>query len=198
MLTDIRSFKNQKDEKGTNLSGLVPTKAKDASSGPDEALNYSLDNLTEEEITQEHIKYLEEKGISESMILSALDKLLTTGNFVWGFKILDKIDCAFKVRPAFVNTIVINKMEKDSPKTLSKFQDIINMNNLAGALHRYGENQFDIEDEESFNKVKLFVDKLPFILVQKLLTELTIFDRLITVATSRWAMENFTKPQSEE
>jgi hypothetical protein len=194
---DIRSFTPPKhpNAPGTSISGMIPTAPKDEAKQP-QSMEYS--SQKEHTVTQEYIEFLKSKGIEEDMIYKALDQILTTGQFLWQFYLMDQIPVVFKVRPAFVNSLVIKEIEKANPRTVSYFQDLVNTYNLAGSLFKYGNHSLDATTAESFETAKEFVSKLPFIITQKLIQELTIFDRLIAVATSDATLENFTKLHSEE
>jgi hypothetical protein len=199
---DIRSFPKPQahqptsnQQKGTSISGMIPTATKE------ETKNQQPQEYTEPKehtVIEEYLTFLKSKGIEEDMLYKALDQLLSTGQFLWQFYLLDKIPVVFKVRPSFVNSMVIQEIEKSNPRTVSMFQDLININNLAGSLFKYNNTTLDATDASSFAKAKDFTSKLPFVIAQKLVQELTIFDRLIAVATSDYALENFTKLHSEE
>ena len=195
---DIRSFpKLNTPGKGTSLAGMVPTSSKEEEQKkPSPSLEYT--EPKEHQVIDEYLAFLKSKGIEEDMVYKALDQILTTGQFLWQFYLLDKIPVVFKVRPSFVNSMVIQEIEKSNPRTVSMFQDLININNLAGSLFKYNNHTLDATDPASFAKSKDFTSRLPFIITQKLVQELTIFDRLIAVATSDYALENFTKLHSEE
>ena len=196
---DIRNFKAPSDpsqNRGTSFSGMIPTAPKDDPKKVDTSFEVSEQN--DSLVLEEYLSFLEEKKISESMVYQALDQLLTTGQFLWQFNLLEKIPVVFKVRPAFVNSLVIRDIEKANPRTVSYFQDMINISNLAGSLFKYGETTLDASNEESFLHAKEFVAKLPFVITQKLVQELIIFDRLIAAATSDKILENFMKLHSEE
>ena len=203
---DIRNFqKPNKSAPGTSLSGMVLTKDTEA------AEDKPNDKNTQEEATQtiseaqqsetlidEYRKFLSEKGISDQMIFQALDTLVTSGSFYWQFALLNNIEVVFRVRSAHVNSFLVDMLEKEAPKTVAKFQDVVNIHNLAGTLHKFNTTLFDASSDEGFKKALAFVKSQPYVIVQRLIQELVVFDRLMFVVTSDWALENFTKPSPEE
>jgi len=108
------------------------------------------------------------------------------------------VEGEFTIRPDWVRQVVIRKMEEQAPKTVARFTDTLNRYNLAGSLVQFSNNRFTVETEEDLNAVLVFIGKMPFITVSLLIGELVKFDKLITVAMSPWALENFTEPQSEK
>ncbi len=198
MVEDIRKFKapslsNSVAGLGTSVAGMVVSNNLEK-----ETSQEKQESSTKEEVIEEYIRFLESNGVLEEHIHAALDNLLTTGQFMWQFTLFDKIPVVFKVRPSFVNTLVIAAVENENPRTVSFFQDLVNNSNLAGSLYKYNNIVLDASTEESFQESKMFISKLPYVIVHRLIKELTIFDRLIAVATSDWAVENFTKPQPED
>ena len=205
---DIRQFSKPTDPKeapptpGTSLAGMrvtTPQASENQESSKKSAL--TLADHSEEvapSLTDEYRAFLNDKGIDNNIIFAALDRLVTTGSFYWQFNIFNNIEVVFKVRSAYVNSYLVNEVEKEAPKTVAKFQDVVNIHNLAGSLYKYDKNSFNIEKEEEFHRALQFVRQLPYIIVQKLVKELIVFDRLMFVVGSDWAIENFTKPSSEE
>ena len=141
--------------------------------------------------------FLEEKGISEEVLYKALDSLLTNGVVYWECDILGKIDVRFKTRPAWVNTHLLKQLEVLAPSTYVRFTNIVNLYNLAGSLTDYSGRHFTPDNEEGLETGYAFVSSLPLVLQSKLIEQLAIFDRVMAIATSDWALENFMQPQSD-
>ena len=70
--------------------------------------------------------------------------------------------------------------------------------NLAASLLRFGDSKFSAEDEESFENNLKFVRRLAFVYRNRLIEKLAVFDRAVTIATSDWALKNFTHPPKED
>lgn len=145
----------------------------------------------------DYLEYLKKFDITKEQIFSVLDTLLSKGDVLWSFKLFNKIPVIFHVRPYFINDILFQYLEESPPKTAVVFNDIVSKHNLAGSLIKYNDNKFLAKDLESFNKTLEFIKGLPFIIVAHLVKQLAIFDRVIGIATSQWAVENFTKPLQE-
>ena len=215
---DIRNLKKQANQSsfvnqeasGTSLAGMrmttptlsdaqeEPKKQSQVPSAQDQKLELENHDTSNKTLVDEYREFLLEKEIDDHLIFLVLDNLLTNGTFYWQFKIFDKIEVVFRVRSAYVNSILVERIEKDTPKTVARFQDIVNTYNLAGTLFKYQNTSFNTEKEEEFSKALAFIKSLPYVVVQKLVQELIVFDRLMFVVSSDWAIENFTKPSSEE
>lgn len=197
---DVRKFKRP-ETKGTSSKGIdtphtnpeVTDDQKQTSSG-----DYKVPEETNQDMIQEYLGYLKKEDIHKEDIFSVLDSIITTGNVFWNFKLFDKIPVTFKIRPAWVNDILIKKMDKEPPKTFNRFSDIVGLYNLSGSLVEYNGQKFKMETEDDFYKTKKFIQDLPFIVQSHLIRKMAIFDRVVTVATSDWAAQNFTEPQSEK
>jgi len=146
----------------------------------------------------EYLKFLAEHDISEPQIFQVLDSLITNQTVQWSFTFLGKVPVVFCVRPAWVNSLILERMQENPPKTYAAFNDLVNTYNLAGSLAKYGDTTFSVTDEDSFDQVRLYVQRMPFVIKGNLIRQLAIFDRVVAVATSDWAIENFQKPSSGE
>ena len=155
------------------------------------------DILTDSQI-EEYREYLYANNVTDTDIFSVLDAIITTGTVYWSFEMLGKIPVVFRMRPTWVNEYLLAEIENQAPKMYSRFTDIISRVNLAGSLYRYGEMDFVVEDVEALQEAEKFVSGLGFILQNKLIQQLALFDRVVAVATSTWAVENFTEPQQAE
>jgi hypothetical protein len=146
---------------------------------------------------QEYYEYLKTKGITDTDLIQVLDTIITSGSVKWAFKLFNKIDVEMIMRPAWVNSFILREVETLEPRTFSRFTDIVSMYNLAGSLIKYNDQRFIHDSEEDIRKNYFIISKFSFIIQNKLIQQLAIFDRLVAVATSDWAIENFTEPQSE-
>ena len=180
---------NNKDSDGESITeGTTPviTTADDMAGG----------EYTDARI-KEYYEYLKTKDITDGDIVSVLDTLITSGSVKWGFKLFNRIEVDLVVRPAWVNSFILREVETLAPKTFSRFTDIVSTYNLAGSLVKFGSQKFSNATEADVRNNYDDIARMSFIVQNKLVQQLAIFDRLIAVATSDWAIENFTKPQSE-
>ena len=152
----------------------------------------AIDSI-ENDVVQSYTKFLSERGIDEPIYMSILDMLLSGQVVLWNFELLGKIPVTFRVRPKWVDKYLVEELEKQRPSNMARFTDIVGTINLAGSLESYGDKNFRTNTVEEMKIVTDFLDTLPFVIQNKLVDELAIFDRVIVVATSEWAVKNFTK-----
>lgn len=143
---------------------------------------------------EDYLAHLATFGITKEQILQVLDTIITKGDIMWSFTIFGKIPVILHLRPGWVNDVLFRRMEETPPKTLSLYNDLIGKYNLAGALVSYNKIQFSTKNEEDFSKALEFIGELPYVTKAHLIKQLAIFDRVVAVATSTWAVENFTEP----
>lgn len=157
----------------------------------------SLDSeaTSAEDVIQAHKDFLETRGIDEVTIMSVLDMLISGQVVLWQFELLGKIPVTFRVRPQWVDKYLIEEMERLRPSNIARFTDLIGTINLSGSLEKYGDKSFRTTTIEELKIVSDFLSSLPFVIQNKLVDELAVFDRVLVVATSDWAVKNFTEPR---
>lgn len=200
---DIRNMKRPSSVKknGTEVAPIIPPTKKDASgqvATSDIGKVAPLDSTVGDIELEEYKTFLKANKISDSDIFAVLDGLITEGDIYWTFDLLGKIPVTLKTRPTWVNMELLTELEAQSPKTYMRFTNIVNLFNLAGSLFSYKGEQFALTSKDDLYKAYSFVNALPHVLQAKLIEKLAIFDRLVTVAASDWAIENFTQPQEEK
>jgi hypothetical protein len=210
MSVDVRKFKapivSSEDKKGGGFGTSFLSPATDGE--PTQAANTLADasNVTEDSNGDElsktviagYLTYLEEQGIGEEQIFQVLDSLISEGNVTWTFKLFEKIPVVLKLRAAWVNEFILGEVERIGPSSYSRFTDLVARYNLAGSLVQYKDSTFPSSEPKDVLATKKFIDNLGFIVQERLVKQLAIFDRLVAVATSDWAVSNFTKPQQAE
>lgn len=203
---DIRNFSKPKFSGEVKEQGNVFSKTtltpdvnnkNDVDAGMDTLNDAEFKNINsvDKEVIDGYLRYLEENKVSKDNIFEILDTLITDGVVYWSFKLFDRIDCVFRVRPLWVTEELLKYMEKDIPTLYSTYNFMVAKYNLAGSLVKYGNREFKITTPDELKETIAFVENLPFIIQNKLIEELVLFDRVMLVATSDWAIENFTKPQ---
>lgn len=145
-----------------------------------------------------HRTFLKDKGIEDTTIFEILDMLLTGEEVMWQFDLLSKIPIVFRVRPQWVDRYLIEELERVRPSNVARFTDLVSCINLAGSMVRYKDRNFKVVDEDSLKDAMQFLGTLPFVIQKKLVDELAIFDRVMIVATSDWAVSNFSDSRSGE
>ncbi len=195
---DVRNFQKPK-KTGTSVKGPVtPSTTPEVTPEDKQEEQHTTEQPRETtaEIIDEYLRYLKKEDITEDQILQVLDSIVTTGNIYWNFELFNKIPVTFKIRPTWVNTKLSEKIDRVQPKTFSRFSEIVGLYNLAGSLVEYNGTNIDVQSESDFNRNLEFVNNLPFIVQSHLIKKMSIFDRVVSVATSDRFIENFTKPQS--
>lgn len=197
-MVDVRNFKRP-ESKGTSSKGInTPQNNPEVTNDQEENYSAEAPEETNRDLIKEYLAYLEREDIHKEDIMAVLDSIISTGNVYWNFQLFEQIPVSFRIRPAWVNNLLTERMDRNPPKTFSHFSEIVGIYNLAGSLVSYGDYRFDLNTEEDFYSAKKFIQNLPFIIQSHLIKKMAIFDRVISVATSDWAAENFTKPQPEK
>lgn len=204
---DIRGFNKPENVQGTSPNQVVPTVtgpniSQKPTNVPEElkltTLADDIEDIESNQVIKEYIKLLADEGITKEDIFSVLDSIVTSGEVFWSFQLLGKIPVRLKMRPAWVNSELTQKLDKLQPKTYACMTDIINIYNLAGSLDAYKEQNLGAKESKDLDTLIDFVSKLPSPILYKLIKKLAIFDRLLAVAMSDWAVENFTSPPLEK
>ena len=194
---DIRAAKPPK--------GAVPPKPKTMSQTKSETnSDVTVTESEEYEGYQEIAKdmaFLAKYNIYKTDVFEALDAILTGVSIEWDLKKKKKIPCVFRMREAWVADLIITKVDKLAHETpsmsVAAYNNIIAEYNLAASLVSFKNQKFEVKDEQTFTEALEQIQKLPQIVVTALVEKLVVFDRIISVATSDWAIKNFTQPQQE-
>lgn len=146
-----------------------------------------------------YMKDLEDNGITEADILELLDTLITTGSAAYETELFGRIPVRFQVRPTWVNDHILKLVDDttkgESQVSLLRFNTLVAMYNLAGSLVQFGKETYTVTKEKDFDKAVTRVKEMPYITQNALVNALSLFDKALAVATSDWAVKNFTKPR---
>lgn len=160
-----------------------------------------LDSFGSDLVIKGYLDYLEQNNVYKDDIIEAMDVLLTTGSVSWSFNLFDRIPVNFIVRPAWVDnyiTEILDRMASETPiVSRVRYNNIVAECNLAASLAQYGDKNFAIRSAADMGDAREFVRQLPYVVQNALVRKLAVFDRLLAVATSDWAVKNFTKPRQE-
>lgn len=181
---DIREF-NKPEAKGT-VNTQVPTQ---------KTANVSTELIAP---VDEMLEYIKEEGLTEQDVFTILDSILTSGTVTWTFKLFNRIPVTFKMRPMWVNEMLVKALEDDQPKTVALFSEVVAKYNMAGSLIQFGDKQYDVSTKDNFYVQLNTIGELSYPIYAILVKQLSLFDRLVSLATSNWAVENFTKPPLDE
>lgn len=183
-MMDVREF-SKKPAEGVVDNNIPTTKQ----------ANVSTDLIGPVEDT---LEYLRENGITDKDIFSLLDTLITTGTITWTYKLFNKIPITYQMRTTWMNEKLVKALEDEAPKSVALFSEIVAKYNLAGSLVQYGDTKYDVSDTTAYSESMLRVSKMSYPVYSILVKQLALFDKLISVMTSAWAIENFMKPPLEE
>lgn len=161
-----------------------------------------LDSFGGDIVIKGYMEFLGRNGLGESDVTEAMEVLLTTGSISWAFDLFDRIPVNFIVRPAWVDNYISEIMDRISSESALvsnvRYNNIVAECNLAASLNKYGEKEFVIQGPEDMERAREFVRNLPYIVQNALVRKLAVFDRLLAVATSDWAIKNFMAPRKEK
>lgn len=153
-------------------------------------------------VIKEYMEFLEKNGISKDDVEAVLNALITEGTVSWGFTILGSVPAEFTVRPAWVDDCVSARLDKVASESARvsnvRFNNIVAECNLAATLTSFKDARYSIKTEEDFDEACERVRNLPFVIQNALVRKLAVFDRVLAVAMSDWAVANFTKPREEK
>lgn len=161
-----------------------------------------LDSFGGDLVIKGYMDYLEQNGIHQNDIIEAMDVLLTTGSVSWSFNLFDRIPVNFVVRSAWVDNYITEILDKIASESMMvskvRYNNIVAECNLAASMSQYGDKNFTVRNETDMDDAREFVRQLPYVVQNALVRKLAVFDRLLAVATSDWAVKNFMKPRQEK
>lgn len=198
---DIRAAK--RPEKGTKKPAVVAEEPVLNTTQPLEE-NGKLEDALKKygDVTiASYMRDLEDNGITEADILELLDTLITTGSAAYETELFGRIPVRFQVRATWVNDHILKLIDKatqgNEQVSLLRFNSLVALYNLAGSLVQFGDNTYTVTKEKEFDKAVDRVKEMPYITQNALVNALSLFDKALAVATSDWAVKNFTKPRQE-
>ena len=84
-----------------------------------------LQFMEDDNFVEETKKFLKKNKVSDDDIFSLIDTIITTGTAFWEIKLFKKIPVIFRMRPAWVNKFILEKIEETMPRTYSRFIDLV-------------------------------------------------------------------------
>lgn len=161
-----------------------------------------LDSFGGDIVIKGYMDYLAKNGLGENDVTEAMEALLTSGSVSWSFDLFDRIPVNFIVRPAWVDNYISEILDAISAESALvsnvRYNNIVAECNLSASLTKYGEKEFVLRTNEDLENTRAFVRNLPYIVQNALVRKLAVFDRLLAVATSDWAIKNFMTPRKEK
>lgn len=198
---DIRSAK--RPEKGTKKPPVV---AEEPVLNTTQPMEGNSDTKLEEAIKKygdvtiaSYMKDLADNDITENDILELLDTLITSGSAAYETELFGRIPVRFQVRPTWVNDHILKLVDQatqgEAQVSLMRFNTMVATYNLAASLVQFGKETYTVTKEKDFEKAVNRVKEMPYITQNALVNALSLFDKALAVATSDWAVKNFTKPR---
>lgn len=167
-----------------------------------EVVTEEIDFYGGDMVVKGYMEYLEKNNIHEDDISEVMEVLFTTGSVSWSFELFDRIPVTFVSRSAWVDNYISEILDKIASQSSIvsnvRFNNIVAECNLAASMSKYGDNSFSIAVETDMEAAREFVRQLPYVIHNALVRKLAVFDRLLAVATSDWAIKNFMKPRQEK
>lgn len=199
---DIRSAKK--------LAGTIPPQTQTSSKvrkpipapNTNGTLSAPPDDLAEDLVMKQYWEFLKEHDISQEDIKNILDAIVSSGNVNWKFMLFNSVEVEFRIRPAWVDDLIIERIDdltKDSQKVSNlRYNNLVAEFNLAASMIRMGKEEYTILTPADLDRAITRVTKLSYIVKNALVDKLAAFDRAVAVATSSWALRNFTTPRKED
>ena len=168
---------------------------------PEKTSPVTPDDFEGNGLIQEYMTFIEDHGVTKDDVFHLLESIMTTGYLEWETSInKGRTPVIFRMRPVWAEDVIaknIDKLSSDKNLSMARFSNVLRMLNLAASMVQFGERKFDVDNEEAFDASVEFIKSLPYPVFAAVTTQLAVFDRAIAVATSEWAMKNFTEPRKE-
>ena len=151
--------------------------------------------------TTNYMAFLKSNGITEDDVMQVLDAIITHGSVVWDFELFDRIPVEFSLRDSWMTTEILKMVDKECEGhqvTMALYNNLLAEHNIAASLVTFRDEHYSIKTPEDLKAAVQRVRAMPYVFTSALSSKLAIFDRIVAVATSQWAIQNFTRPRSEE
>lgn len=161
-----------------------------------------IDQFGGDLVIKGYMDFLKENDISEDDIKAVQESLLTSGAVSWSFELFNKIPVEFSVRRAWTDDYIAKELDKLSSEVGKvsnvRFSNLVAECNLAASLSLYGEERFRIQGPDDMPKARERVRELAYVVQNALVRKLAVFDRVLAVSTSDWAVQNFINAPKEK
>ncbi len=161
-----------------------------------------LEEFGPESVISQYLDFLHAHDITDDDIQDVLECLITSGNVSWQFKLFDRMPVEFRVRPSWVDDYILELIDREAADnervSLMRYNNMVAVCNLAASMTAFKDETYRVETREDFEMARKRIQDMPYIIQNALVNKLAVFDRTIAVATSDWAIKNFTKPRKEK
>ena len=162
----------------------------------------TLEDYDGDVIISGYMEYLQKNDITEEDVKNVLDALLTSGNVQWTFTMFGSVPVSFSVRQAWVDDYIFEVLDKLRENgqfvSMVRYNNTVAECNLAASMTQFKDETYTVATREDLEKARERIQKLPYVIQNALVKKLAVFDRVIAVATSDWAVKNFMKPRQEK
>ena len=182
-------------------SGLTPEKpAQPVPALDDRGLPSAPDTGDDMDIViQQYREFLEKNGVTEEDLQAIFSAIITTGTVAWNFLLFDSIPVEFQMRKSWVNDYLLELMDAETEGaakvSMVRFNNMVSVCNLAASMTKFRDETYTVDTREDIDAARKRVQDMPYIIQSALVNKLAVFDRTVAVATSDWAVKNFTKPR---
>lgn len=161
-----------------------------------------LEEFGPESVIRQYLDFLHARDITDDDIQDVLECLITSGNVSWRFDLFDRIPVEFRVRPSWIDDVILEFIDRETSDSdrvsMMRYNNLVAVCNLAASMTAFRDETYRVETREDFEKARKRIQDMPYIIQNALVNKLAVFDRTIAVATSDWAIKNFTKPRKEK
>ena len=161
-----------------------------------------LEEFGPESVISQYLDFLHAHDITDDDIQDVLECLITSGNVSWQFQLFDRLPVEFRVRPSWVDDYILELIDREAADnervSLMRYNNMVAVCNLAASMTAFKDETYRVETREDFEMARKRIQDMPYIIQNALVNKLAVFDRTIAVATSDWAIKNFTKPRKEK
>ena len=161
-----------------------------------------LEEFGPESVISQYLDFLHAHDITDDDIQDVLECLITSGNVSWQFKLFDRMPVEFRVRPSWVDDYILELIDRETADnervSMMRYNNMVAVCNLAASMTAFKDETYRVETREDFEMARKRIQDMPYIIQNALVNKLAVFDRTIAVATSDWAIKNFTKPRKEK
>lgn len=161
-----------------------------------------LEEFGPESVISQYLDFLHAHDITDDDIQDVLECLITSGNVSWQFKLFDRMPVEFRVRPSWVDDYILELIDRETADnervSMMRYNNMVAVCNLAASMTAFKGETYRVETRDDFEMARKRIQDMPYIIQNALVNKLAVFDRTIAVATSDWAIKNFTKPRKEK
>lgn len=153
--------------KGTPAPKTLAAEKLEQTLTPSDSVSVDEETYDGNLLIQEYMRFLKDHDVQKDDIMNVLDAIISTGDFQWAFDLFDKVPVRFRMRKVWIEDHILRKIdgasaESEGKLSMIRYSNLARMLNLAGSLAAYGDTKFDPQSTDDYEKILLFVEKLPY------------------------------------